>query len=648
MLEGHLSPKPPPDFSGSTGHSKGPISEKREISTVAIYHWQMKALSRSKGRSAVAAAAYRAGEKITDERTGLLHDYTRRSGVVMTEVILPDGGKVQRENLWNAVEQAEKRVNSTVAREIVVALPHELSQAEQKNLMVEYAQGLSQRTGWAVDVAVHAPGREGDQRNTHAHLLCSTRNVARDPSGWPVMGRKTREWDVRSSGSELVRGERAEWERAVNRALERAGKETRVDGRSYAEQGVERLPTAHVGVHANALERRGIATERGNHNRTVQAHNAQVVQLSEVREQREEEQAWRSELEEMETLPRTVLEERLARLHPGSVSLLVESDPAVMKARAAYDACREEVNGYERAIDEQAYALRKAEERWSWLKERHPAQTFLSEQGMGWNREINAALNEVDRLPGWFAETWPQAMAAQERLTKAQAQYEKAYESAVPSAQAAYEKRASRYEEASPLVLAAQRKELAVEMETLSRMPYGELHQAVDKLRYRHIEDTFRSRMPGYARTKEHLKGLEWRQRDVESAVSRSERLWGKAWAEREAWMKRHPVQGFLHGKGWREAETLKRLDGMMAWREAQFKGAAREQALYEKALNRVGKEHAGAVRAVSGWVTLAWRQEQGQYEKAAALLKQRREQEPQAHERMRERERGRGMGRGM
>src|SRR6478609_1154505 len=181
----------------------GPLRiNETQLKTMAIYHFQMKTVSRSQGRSATAAAAYRSGERIEDERTGLVHDYSKRSGVLMAEVVLPDGGTVEREALWNAAEGAEKRCNSVVAREFVVALPHELNREQQQDLVRVYAQGLSERTGWAVDVAVHAPGKDGDIRNVHAHLLCTTRKIDTDPDGCPVMQHKTREWDQRATGSE--------------------------------------------------------------------------------------------------------------------------------------------------------------------------------------------------------------------------------------------------------------------------------------------------------------------------------------------------------------------------------------------------------------------------------------------------------------
>ncbi|WP_407605553.1 MobQ family relaxase, partial [Pseudomonas aeruginosa] len=144
---------------------------------MAIYHLSVKAVSRSAGRSATAAAAYRAGCEITDQRTGEVHDYTRKGGVESADIVLPDGapdGATDRAALWNAAEAAERRKDACVAREFEVALPDELSPAERRRLAVDFAKEMANREGCAVDVAVHAPGKEGDSRNHHAHILRTT------------------------------------------------------------------------------------------------------------------------------------------------------------------------------------------------------------------------------------------------------------------------------------------------------------------------------------------------------------------------------------------------------------------------------------------------------------------------------------------
>jgi len=165
---------------------------------VAIYHLSVKTISRSAGRSATAAAAYRAGVKITDERTGEIHDYTRKGGIEYTELVLPASAPeltTDRAALWNAAEQAETRKNSTVAREFEIALPSEFSPEERQRLAVDFAKEIVARHRCAADVAIHAPGKGGDNRNHHAHILCSTRRLT--PEGFTE---KTRELDERKSG----------------------------------------------------------------------------------------------------------------------------------------------------------------------------------------------------------------------------------------------------------------------------------------------------------------------------------------------------------------------------------------------------------------------------------------------------------------
>lgn len=246
---------------------------------MAIVHFSVKSVSRKTGRTAVAASAYRSGERLVDYRTGEIHDYRKRSGVLYTRLFLPDGLQMTREDLWNAAEAVERRKDSKVSREFIVAIPHELKEDEQQALITMFADGLSERNGWAVDMAIHAPGRGGDIRNVHAHLLCTTRKIVLGELGLPVLGPKTREWDCLMSARPLVMRERTEWGRCMNEALETAGLDVRVDTRSYAAQGVDRIPQIHLGVHANAMERRGLKTEVGELNREIKTANKKLAEL---------------------------------------------------------------------------------------------------------------------------------------------------------------------------------------------------------------------------------------------------------------------------------------------------------------------------------------------------------------------------------
>ena len=233
---------------------------------MAIYSTSVKPVSRSSGRSATAAAAYRNGEEITDERTGEVHDYRRRTGVEHVASFAPEGMTPQPSaELWNRAEAAEVRKNARVAREVLVALPAEMTPEQRRELAQGIAQALADRYGTAGTLAVHTPDREGDQRNHHVHILMTTRRL--EPSG--ELGEKTRELDDVKRGPQEVEWVRAMIEARTNHALERAGSEARVDRRSLVEQRaaaleageleraaeLDRLPTIHEGPRVTQIRR---------------------------------------------------------------------------------------------------------------------------------------------------------------------------------------------------------------------------------------------------------------------------------------------------------------------------------------------------------------------------------------------------------
>jgi hypothetical protein len=226
---------------------------RRRAQAMAIYHLAVKSVSRSTGRSAVAAAAYRSGARIENERDGLVHDYRGRGGVEAAFIVTPEGAEwaQDRSALWNAVEAAEKRKDAKTAREYELALPAELDAGQRRELVEAFARDLVQRYGVAVDAAIHEPHDYGDDRNHHAHVLTTTRAVGPDR-----LGAKTRQLDVRSTASVEVEALRETWAGMVNQALERAGRDERVDHRSYARQGVGIEPTVKLGHASAALERR--------------------------------------------------------------------------------------------------------------------------------------------------------------------------------------------------------------------------------------------------------------------------------------------------------------------------------------------------------------------------------------------------------
>jgi hypothetical protein len=219
---------------------------------VAIYHLSVKAVSRKAGRSATAAAAYRAADCIEDERTGQQYDYGRKRGVLSANIVLPRGCEWQpsRSELWNAAEQAERRKDACVAREVEVALPAELSDEERRQLALQLGRWMADREGCAVDVCLHAPGR-GDDRNYHAHLLRTTRQVG--PTGLgPKLSTERAGRDRKADLQEI----RVQWAAMCNVALTRAGKAAQVDHRSLRDQGIDREPTRHLGPAAVGFERR--------------------------------------------------------------------------------------------------------------------------------------------------------------------------------------------------------------------------------------------------------------------------------------------------------------------------------------------------------------------------------------------------------
>ena len=224
---------------------------------MAIYHLRATMISRSQGRSATAAAAYRVAERIEDRRTGLTFDYAARGGVDHTEILAPDHAPDwvrDRSELWNRVEESETRKNSQVAREVRVALPAELTHAQRLELVREFVRSQFVDRGMVADIALHAPGRIGDERNHHAHILLTTREVdaegsVSDGGSVPRGGftTKNRDWNK----VEVLEGWREAWARDSNAALERAGIEDRVDHRTLVAQRDE------------ALERASAARERG-------------------------------------------------------------------------------------------------------------------------------------------------------------------------------------------------------------------------------------------------------------------------------------------------------------------------------------------------------------------------------------------------
>lgn len=266
---------------------------------MAIYHCSIKNISRSKGKSAVAAAAYRAAEKIKDDETGLTHNYTKKSEVIYSEIILPENAPTEykdRSKLWNEVQKTETQSNARLAREWEIALPNELDLEQSKELVQEFAKSLAAE-GMCIDVAIH--WKNG---NHHAHILGTTRPI--DKNGkWgqkekkaykldaegkkvPVIDTKTGKQKIGARGRKMWQREtvaannwnkrekveewRKRWADYCNKYL---SKEQQLDYRSYERQGLEQLPTVHEGYAARQMESIGKVSDLCQLNRDIKRYN---------------------------------------------------------------------------------------------------------------------------------------------------------------------------------------------------------------------------------------------------------------------------------------------------------------------------------------------------------------------------------------
>ena len=234
---------------------------------MAIYSFRMQVISRGKGRSATAAAAYRSGEQIKDERTDETHDYTGKSAIYGSEVLLPENAPERlsdRSTLWNEVEQGEKRKDAQLSREVMIALPVELSHLEKANLTREYVQSEFVERGMIADVCYH----DFDSTNPHAHIMLTMRTV--DETGF---GKKQRQWNRKSE----IEQHRKAWADYANAALEKAGHDARIDHRSLEAQGIDREPQIHLGAKVMEMEARGIRTRVGDESRRISQENRDLA-----------------------------------------------------------------------------------------------------------------------------------------------------------------------------------------------------------------------------------------------------------------------------------------------------------------------------------------------------------------------------------
>jgi ATP-dependent exoDNAse (exonuclease V) alpha subunit len=221
---------------------------------MAIYRLEAKIISRGNGHSAVAAAAYRTGTKIRDERAGKIHDYSSRTkGVVQSVILRPDNSPewtAKTASLWNAVELGERRKDAQLSREFILAVPKELSTTEQFQAAVEWAQAELVSKGMIAEVSLHNP-KSG--KNPHVHILATLRTL----DGDKFSAKKSREWNEKAQ----LHDWRESWCKVEYAALEKAGRPERVDHRSLKDRGIDRIPEPKIGKEAMGMKQRGVVSD---------------------------------------------------------------------------------------------------------------------------------------------------------------------------------------------------------------------------------------------------------------------------------------------------------------------------------------------------------------------------------------------------
>jgi hypothetical protein len=262
---------------------------------MAIFRLDIQSLGRTAGRRATSAAAYRAGERIHDERTGRTYDHTRRTDVLDKEIVLPAAWRGSepawsrdRATLWNLAEATETRSNSRVAREYQVSLPSELSAQQRLDLTRRFSRELADRYNVAVDMTIHAPREGGDPRAHHAHLLTTTREVTAQGLGAKSNMERSNSERLRRGlldSSDEFKAVRARWAELTNEALREANIEARVDHRSLAAQGIDREPGPSIPHRFLAMERQGIRTTiatqiRENYRQRLEARAARATEAT--------------------------------------------------------------------------------------------------------------------------------------------------------------------------------------------------------------------------------------------------------------------------------------------------------------------------------------------------------------------------------
>lgn len=264
---------------------------------MAIYHFSGKIITRAKNQSAVASASYRSGEKLVDERTGEVKFY-KRDVQPETMILAPSHAPEwvhDRQRLWNEVEAVEKNWNSQLAREFNIALPKELSNEQQLELIRDFAQKEFVDKGMVADIAIH----RDDKDNPHAHVMLTMRKFEENgkwgnkkrkeylygENGEKLLDKKGKPKYITHSLTDWDRTEtlekwREEWANHTNRALEQANVQERISHLSHEARGLEEVPTVHLGHVAHAMEKEGKQSERGDINRKIEASNKEISNIN--------------------------------------------------------------------------------------------------------------------------------------------------------------------------------------------------------------------------------------------------------------------------------------------------------------------------------------------------------------------------------
>lgn len=256
---------------------------------MALYHFHVGQIKRSAGRSAVEAAAYRAGEKLYSEYYGQVSDYTRKGGVMYTEILLPPHaphGYADRQMLWNAVEDVEHNKNAQLAYSFDIALQNEFTMEENIELARKFLLDNFVSRGMIADFAVHQPDKDGGISNPHFHVMCPIRPL--NPDGtWGAKQRRVYREDGKFDAvpttnwgkPETLEEWRGAWAELCNAKFKDKGLECRIDHRSYEKQGIDQASTVHEGVAVRQMEAKGIATDKGERNRWIRSANAMLRTL---------------------------------------------------------------------------------------------------------------------------------------------------------------------------------------------------------------------------------------------------------------------------------------------------------------------------------------------------------------------------------